>query len=92
MQAHATKELTGEYLLPLPRLPARTYTAAEIGSRWDISANKVGQLANRNYLKTEKYGCWVNDVAKNCPGKEVPSFRYYESVVPVLRALLDRST
>lgn len=92
LQAHATKELTGEYLLPLPRLPSRTYTAQEIGDQLGISANKVGQLANRHHLKTEQYGGWVNDVAKNCPGKEVPSFRYYESVVPVLRSLLSQFT
>ena len=85
LQAHATKELTGEYLLPLPYIGEKTYSAQEIGEKLGISANKVGMLANRNHLKTKQYGAWVNDVAKNCPGKEVPSFRYYESVVPVLK-------
>lgn len=70
LQAHATKELTGEYLLPLPYIGEKTYSAQEIGEKLGISANKVGMLANRNHLKTKQYGAWVNDVAKNCPGKE----------------------
>ena len=71
LQAHATKELTGEYLLPLPYIGEKTYSAQEIGEKLGISANKVGMLANRNHLTTKQYGAWVNDVAKNCPGKEV---------------------
>ena len=71
LQAHATKELTGEYLLPLPYIGEKTYSAQEIGEKLGISANKVGMLANRNHLETKQYGAWVNDVAKNCPGKEV---------------------
>ena len=71
LQAHATKELTGEYLLPLPYIGEKTYSAQEIGEKLGISANKVGMIANRNHLKTKQYGAWVNDVAKNCPGKEV---------------------
>lgn len=88
LQAHATKELTGEYLLPLPNVREKTYTAEEIGKRLGISANKVGMLANKNHLKTEQYGGWFNDVAKNCPGKEVTSFRYYENIVPVLKTII----
>lgn len=90
LQAHATKELTGEYLLPLPYIGEKTYSAQEIGEKLGISANKVGMLANRNHLKTKQYGAWVNDIAKNCPGKEVPSFRYYESVVPVLKTIISK--
>ncbi len=87
LQAHATRELTGEYLLPLPQIEARTYTATEIGERLGISANKVGILANRNNLKTDEFGAWYNDKAKGC-NKEVPSFRYYENVIPVLKGLI----
>lgn len=87
LNAHATKELTGEYLLPLPSLEAKTYSATEIGEMLGISANKVGILANRHDLKNEKYGEWFKDKAKHS-NKEVPCFRYFESVVPVLRELL----
>ena len=90
LQAHATKELTGEYLLPLPYTGEKTYSAQEIGEKLGISANKVGMLANRNHLKTKQYGAWFNDVAKNCPGKEVSSFRYYASVLPVLETIISK--
>lgn len=90
LNAHATKELTGEYLLPLPYTGEKTYSAQEIGEKLGISANKVGMLANRNHLKTKQYGAWFNDVAKNCPGKEVSSFRYYASVLPVLETIISK--
>lgn len=87
LQAHATLELTGEYLLPLPKIDKRTYTATEIGDKLGITANKVGILANKNNLKTDEYGAWYNDKAKNC-NKEVPTFRYYEDVIPVLARVI----
>lgn len=87
LDSYATKELTGEHILPLPKLPEKTYSAREIGEILGISANKVGTLTNRNHLKTPKYGAWLNDKAK-CHAKEVQSFRYYDSVIPVLRNLI----
>ncbi|MBS6715354.1 MAG: Rha family transcriptional regulator [Dialister sp.] len=91
LNAHATKELTGEYLLPLPKLDAKTYSAAEIGEMLGISSNKVGTLTNRNNLKTDQYGQWFKDKVPNI-NKEVPCFRYYETVIPVLRDLLQAET
>lgn len=87
LNAHATHELTGEYLLPLPKLEAKTFSAKEIGEAAGITAHMVGILTNRHGLKTEQYGEWFKDKAKGCE-KEVSSFRYYESVVPVLRELI----
>ena len=87
LQSHATKELTGEHLLPLPVLGQRTYTATELGEILGVSANKIGILTNRHNLKTEQYGQWFNDKAKN-HSKEVSTFRYYESVIPILRELI----
>ncbi len=87
LNAHATKELTGEYLLPLPQLPDKTYSASELGAMLGVSANKIGTLANRHNLKTEQYGFWFNDKAKHC-NKEVQSFRYYPTVIPVIKGLL----
>lgn len=87
LQAHATKELTGEFLLPLPKLEARTYSAGEIGDMLGISGQMVGILTNRHNLKTDQYGAWFNDKAKG-HNKEVQSFRYYESILPVLRGIV----
>lgn len=87
LQSYATKELTGEFLLPLPPLERKTYSAAEIGEQLGISAHKVGNLANTYSLKTDKYGKWFVDKSPYS-SKEVQSFRYYDSVIPVLRQWL----
>ena len=65
LHAHATYELTGEYLLPLPQLPAKTYSAGEIGEMLGITGQMVGILTNRHGLKTDQYGAWFNDKAKD---------------------------
>lgn len=87
LQAYATKELVGEFALPLPKAERLTHTAGEIGKRLGISANKVGQLANKHGLKTEKYGAWFLDKSPYS-NKEVETFRYFDSVIPVLEKLL----
>ena len=87
LQAYAAKELTGKFILPLPRADRPTYTAQEIGNRLGISANKVGHLANKNGLKTEQYGAWFVDKSPYS-NKEVRSFRYYEEVIPALQMVL----
>lgn len=87
LNAHATKELTGDFLLPLPQLEEKTYSAGEIGEMLGVSANKVGILANRNGLKTKEYGKWFHDKSRYS-SKEVQSFRYFERVIPVLQRLL----
>lgn len=84
LNSYAAKELTGEFIPPLPSLPERTYTAEEIGVELGISANMVGRLANANGLKTERYGGWFVDKARSID-KEVSTFRYFRSVIPALR-------
>lgn len=91
LNSYATKELTGEHLLPLPMLPERTFSATELGEMFGISANKIGILTNRHQLKTEQYGRWFNDKAKG-HNKEIQSFRYFSSVIPKLSNLLKEET
>lgn len=83
LRAYAVKEITGDFVIPLPELQ-RTYSAAEIGWKLGISANVVGRIAKAHNLKTEQYGIWVLDKAKHCD-KEVSSFRYFENVIPEIR-------
>lgn len=90
LNAHATKELTGEYLLPLPKLEAKTYSAEEIGEMLGISKNKVGQLANKHGLKAPEYGQWFKDKSPYS-AKEVSCFRYFDDIVPVLRGIMARN-
>lgn len=86
LDAYATKELTGEFLLPLPETK-KTLSATEIGQILGISKNKVGSIANKFNLKTEENGMWVKDKAKNST-KEIETFRYYESAVESFRNLI----
>ena len=70
-----------------PPVAQQTYSASEIGERLGISVNKVGRLTKAHNLKTEEYGIWVLDQSAHS-SKQVTSFRYYASVVPVLKALI----
>jgi len=86
LESHATKIITGEFLLPLPEAGMKTFSATDIGKELGISANMVGILANRHGLKTEEYGKLFHDKSRSS-SKEVETFRYYENVIPVLRNL-----
>ncbi|HHQ8683257.1 TPA: ORF6N domain-containing protein [Clostridioides difficile] len=87
MYSKTTELLSGETLIPLPKMERKTYSATEIGKMLGVSANKVGGLANAYNLKTEEYGIKVWDKAKYSD-KQVPNFRYYENVIPVLEKAL----
>ncbi|MCC0782913.1 Bro-N domain-containing protein [Clostridioides sp. ES-S-0108-01] len=87
MYSKTTELLSGETLIPLPKMEKKTYSATEIGKILGVSANKVGGLANAYNLKTEEYGIKVWDKAKYSD-KQVPNFRYYENVIPVLEKAL----
>lgn len=88
LHAHATKEMTGEFLLPLPALEERTYSAQEVGDILGISANLVGRLANKYDLKDDAHGQWFKDKAKHSD-KEVSSFRYYECAIDAMRQAIE---
>ena len=87
LQAHVTKQLTGDFLLPLPKLEAKTYSAREAGDILGISAHRVGVIANRLGLKTDQYGQWFKDKSPH-GSKEVSTFRYYASGIDRLREAL----
>lgn len=89
LHARITQLLTGEYLLPLPEVNERTYSAQEIAERLGVSAWRVGRLANLNGLKTAKYGKFFYEKAKTAE-KQVETWRYYESVIPALKSLLNK--
>ncbi len=81
--------LSNKEVLPLPKLEQKSYTAEEIGKVLRISANMVGRLANKYNLKTERYGYWAQDKAKNC-NKTIESFRYYEHVIKEFKKVLEK--
>ncbi len=88
LQAHVTKLLTGEFLLPLPEVSERTYSAGEIAERLGTSANRIGRLSNEHGMKTEYYGKWFYDKSRHSD-KQVETFRYYEKAIEVFRKLLE---
>lgn len=89
LYTYATEIVAGKPLLPLPELQEETLTAEEVGKRLGITANMVGRIAKGHNLKTEQYGKWFHDKSRYS-NKEVQSFRYYESVIPVIKAILSR--
>ena len=88
LDAYAVKELAGEFILPLPEVKQKSYSAGEVGKMLGISANKVGSIANKNNLKTEEFGHWVHDKSPYS-GKEVESFRYYDNAVAEIKKILE---
>lgn len=86
LDAYATKELSGEFLLPLPKTE-KTYSANDIAKELNVSANLIGKIANKNNLKTDKYGYFVLDKSRYSK-KEVQTFRYNENGFNKLKGLL----
>lgn len=85
--SYASSIIADKPLIPLPEAEEKTYSAGEIGEMLGISSNKVGRLANEHNLKTKKYGKLFHDKSKYS-NKEVETFRYYESIIPMLRKIL----
>lgn len=85
--AESAKVLTGKEILPPQEVEEKSLTATEIGEILGISANKVGTLANKHNLKTEKNGYWVHEKAKHC-NKEIPNFRYFKSAIEEFKKIL----
>lgn len=87
LAAHISKKVTGEFLLPLPKIKKEVFTATQIAEKFGITKNKVGAIANKNNLKTDEYGEIIWDRAKN--GKQVENFVYYENGVEKIKELLN---
>jgi Rha family phage regulatory protein len=87
--AKAAEMVTGEMILPLPVAERKTYSATEIGAMFGVSANKIGKLANQHNLKTPAYGKLFYSKSEHSV-KEVETWRYYESVIPVFEKIFGR--
>ena len=87
--AKAAEMVAGEMILPLPVAERKTYSATEIGAMFGVSANKIGKLANQHKLKTPEYGKLFYSKSEHSV-KEVETWRYYESVIPVFEKIFGR--
>jgi Rha family phage regulatory protein len=86
-KVYAANILAGREVLPLPKPPKNTMTATELGEATGLTAMNVGLLANKYNLKTAAFGQWVYNTLKN--GRQVESFRYYESAIPVIKEIAE---
>ena len=59
--AKSAEVLAGKPLLPLPKSEQKMYSATEIGEMFNVSAQKVGRIANAYELKTDEYGEFYRD-------------------------------
>ena len=87
--AKAAEMVAGEMILPLPAADRRTYSATEIGAMFGVSANKIGKLANMHKLKVPEYAKLFYSKSEHSV-KEVETWRYYDSVVPVFEKIFGR--
>ena len=86
---NAVDVLAGREVMPMLLTERQTLSAKEVGEKLGISENMVGRLANKYNLKTDEYGKWYHTTAKNNGKKEVDTFRYYPSVITVMRQILN---
>lgn len=90
--AKAAETLTGEMTIPI--MKTKYYSAAEIGERLKLSAQKVGQIANSLGIKSNqpgqnKYGRWANSKSKYSD-KEVPQWLYTDEGMKVIKKELGK--
>ncbi|OCQ53555.1 Phage regulatory protein Rha [Photorhabdus australis subsp. thailandensis] len=85
--ANIINPIVGFEAVPLPVLEEKYYTAGEVGKMLDLSANKIGRIANEHNLKTEQYGKFFLDKSAHS-NKQVEAFRYNENGIKALRHLI----
>ncbi|TXE25872.1 Rha family transcriptional regulator [Serratia ureilytica] len=73
--------------IPLPAMEESHYTAGQVGKMLDVSANKIGRIANKHNLKTEEFGKFFLDKSAHS-AKQVEAFRYNANGVAAIRHLI----
>lgn len=82
--ANIVNPIVGFEAVPLPVLEQKYYTVGEVGEMLEVSANKIGRMANKHGLKTEEYGKYFLDKSAYS-SKQVEAFRYNDNGVKALR-------
>lgn len=85
--ANLINPIAGLQVIPLPTLDHRLYEAGEVGTMLNISANKVGRIANSLGIKTSEYGETVLGQSKYS-SKQVPTFLYNEKGIEAIKNAL----
>lgn len=87
LYSKSAEVLSGEKLLPLPKVKAKTYTATQIGAEVGLTANQIGRMANKHGLKTEEYGEFVWDKSPYS-AHQCETFVYYENVIDRIKEIM----
>lgn len=78
LDAHVSKTLTGEFLIPLPEATEKGETAEMIGNKYGLTCQKVGAIIKKIGLqKTDENGFFRVNKAKGC-NREVETFYWYD--------------
>ncbi|MDE9495696.1 KilA-N domain-containing protein [Xenorhabdus bovienii] len=85
--ANIVNPIVGFEAVPLPALEEKYYTAGEVGKMLEVSANKIGRVANGHNLKNKQHGKFFLDKSAHSD-KQVEAFRYNENGIKALRHLI----
>lgn len=85
--ANIVNPIVGFEAVPLPVLEQKYYTAGEVGEMLEVSANKIGRIANKHELKTDEFGKFFLDKSAHSE-KQVEAFRYNEEGIKALRHII----
>ncbi len=89
--ANLINPIAGSEVIPLPALEQRLYEAGKVGERLNISANKVGRIANELGIKTDEYGATVLGQSRYS-SKQVSTFLYNEKGIEAIKNALNKAT
>ncbi|HIH4316805.1 TPA: hypothetical protein ACYSBI_000721 [Morganella morganii] len=85
--ANIVNPIVGFEAVPLPVLEQKYYTAGEVGEMLEVSANKIGRIANKHKLKTDEFGKFFLDKSAHS-AKQVEAFRYNDEGIKALRHII----
>ncbi|EPB2342998.1 BRO-N domain-containing protein [Providencia rettgeri] len=85
--ANIVNPIVGFEAVPLPVLEQKYYSAGEVGEMLEVSANKIGRIANKNGLKTDEFGKFFLDKSAHS-SKQVEAFRYNDNGISALRHII----
>lgn len=83
----AAEVLNGTELIPQPNFDQKTYSAAEVGKMFGVTAQKIGRISNEHNMKIPEFGAWYRSKSEYS-NREVDTFRYNDKAIEQFRAIL----
>lgn len=89
IDAHASKVLTGTFVIPLPEVEEIGKSAGQIGEKYGLSSQKTGAIIKKHGIqKTEETGYYRVNKAKGS-NREVDTFYYNEKTVKEIEKAIE---